>query len=462
MRIAIYAHVLTRLVVVGVTHMASVAARPARLPAQAIRVGENVRVARGLEQRPLVEPHLVVHPADPRHLLGATIVSDAAKAWEETQICSSFLSLDGGKTWKRHDFPITGCGDPWVAITPDGHAVFTALGAHKALTQQEGGGLVVFHSADGGRTWDEKPLGLGRAHDHQTVAVDASSTKRKGWLYVISGQALRAEDGKLRWSVFVARSRDGGKRFDEPVKIVPSNLNTNAEIPAVLSDGTLIVSFVDFQRNVDGFRRGGRLDRSRVWVLRSTDGGHSFSVPLFASEACGPGWSALAADTAAGSTFRDRLYLACMQKGGGAIVLNYSADGGEAWTDPVRVHSAPVDTAVLRNTPAVAVNKNGVLGVAWVDSRSQPGKRCQELYFAASLDGGRTFLPEQRVSSAHSCPDSAVNGAAYKRWPTGGDYFGIAAAPDGQFHLLWADARAGAFQLWVAAVTVEGKAVERK
>jgi hypothetical protein len=455
-------HHAIRVAAMALSHIWWVTALPNTLLAQTIRVGENLRVARGLERRPLVEPHLAVHPSNPNHLLGATIVSDVAAAWGETQTCSSFLSLDGGTTWERHDFPITGCGDPWVAITPDGHAVLTALGAHKALTQQDGGGLVVFHSADGGRTWDEKPVGLGRGHDHQTVAIDMSSRQRTGWLYVVSGQALRADDGKLRWSVSVARSRNGGKRFDEPAKIVPSNLNINAELPAVLSDGTLIVSFVDFQRNVDGFSRGGRLDRRRVWVLRSTDGGHSFSVPLFASEACGPGWSALAADTAAASAFRDRTYLTCMQKGGGAIVLNYSPDGGETWTDPFRVHTAPVDTAVLRSTPAVAVNKNGVLGVAWIDGRIQTGKRCQELLFAASLDGGRTFLPEQRISSARSCPDSTVNGAAYNRWPTGGDYFGMAAAPDGQFHLLWADARAGVFQLWTAAVTVEGRAVERK
>jgi hypothetical protein len=416
------------------------------LHAQAIRAGENVRVAYGQEQRPLVEPHLAAHPVNPNHLLGATIVSDTSRAWGETQICSSLLSLDGGKTWERHDFPIPGCGDPWVAITPSGHAVFAAIGT------QNGGGLLVFHSADAGRTWDQQPADLGRGSDHPTIAVDLGSSARQSWVYVVATQGVRGENGNVRSGVFVARSRTGGKTFEEPVKVIPSNLNLNAEVPAVLSDGTLVVSFADFQRNVGGFRRGrGNLDRPREWVIVSADGGHTFSIPLFANEQCGRGWSTLTADASSGP-FRDRLYHLCVQNGG-AIGLTYSQDAGETWVDPVRVHSGPVDPS-----PQLAVNKAGVLGIAWLDIQSPPGQRCAALYFTASLDGGRTVLPAQRVSTARSCPGITPNGAAFARWPTGGDYFGMAASPDGRFHVLWADARDGLFQLWTAVVEVDGRA----
>jgi hypothetical protein len=436
----------------------------APLVAQTVDVRENVPVARGLESRPLVEPHLAAHPANPNQLLGATIVSDAAagdlaEGAPDTQICASFLSLDGGGTWKRHDFAITRCYDPWVAITPDGHAVFAALGVHKALTQQRQGGLVVFHSADGGRTWNPTPVGLGRGQDHPTIAVDVSSPERRGWLYVVSTDVAPEAGGKLRFGVTVAPSADGGRTFDAPVRIVPSNLNLNAEQAAVLSDGSLVVSFVDTQRRpLGGFaEQGGDLERRRAWVLRSTDGARTFSVPLFASESCAMGWTAMTADVSAGR-FRDRLYFACKQKEGNVIVLSASSDSGETWTDPVPVHAAPANRAVMRErAPALAVNKHGVLGVSWMESHSRSGKRCQELYFAASLDGGRTFLPARRISSADSCPDAAVNGAAYHRWPTGGDYYGMSAAADGRFHLFWPDARAGVFQLWTAAVQVEGR-----
>jgi len=222
---------------------------------------------------------------------------------------------------------------------------------------------------------------------------------------------------------------------------------------AVLPDGTLIASFVDVQRDDgSGAGRAGLLKTRRAWVIRSTDGGQTFSSPFFVSETCGPipeyRLAALASDLSSGP-FRDRLYFACIQKGGGAIALSYSTDRGKVWSSPALVHSAPADTTVLRQNPTLAVNKDGIVGVAWVDSRSEPGVRCFETYFSASLDGGQSFLPERPVSSARSCPDSAAV------WSTGGDYFGMVTTPDGRFHLLWSDARTGTFQLWMATITVE-------
>jgi hypothetical protein len=433
------------------------AAIAAGASAQTIRVGNNVLVSHGYEHRRLVEPHLAVHPSDSAHLLGVTIVSDSARAWGETQTCSTFLSLDGGRTWRAHDFPITRCGDPFVAITPQGTAVFVALGRHAKFPQQREGSLVTFRSTDGGRTWTHDPVGLGAFHDRPTIAVDGGAPTRRSSLYVISGQGIRDKQGAHRRSVFVARSRTAGASFDEPVSLIPSNLSLNAELPVALSDGTLIVSFVDFERHVlEDDRQEGRLDRPRNWVQRSTDGGKTFSVPLYVNENCGPDWSALVADTS-GGPFRNRVYHACMRRQGGAITLNYSSNRGESWTMPRLVHSIPTDTAVVRKMPMLAVNKNGVLGVAWIDGRNRPGTRCYDVYFSASTDGGQTFVPEQRVSSVTSCPDVRKNGAAFTRWPRGGDYHGMAAAADGRFHVFWGDARDGVFQLRTAAITVGGE-----
>lgn len=137
----------------------------------------------------------------------------------------------------------------------------------------------------------------------------------------------------------MGRSRNAGATFDEPTRLLPNNLSNHAEMPVVLSDGTLLVSFVDAVHNVNNFRGpGGMLDRRRAWVVRSIDGGSTFSIPLFVNDACGPpGFrlSAFVTDTSS-SPFHDRLYFAGRQKGGGPIVLNYSTDGGETWTTQSR------------------------------------------------------------------------------------------------------------------------------
>jgi hypothetical protein len=38
----------------------------------------------------------------------------------------------------------------------------------------------------------------------------------------------------------------------------------------------------------------------------------------------------------------------------------------------------------------------------------------------------------------------------------------MVTTPDGRFHLLWSDARAAVFQLWIAAIEVEGTIVDRE
>jgi hypothetical protein len=77
----------------------------------------------------------------------------------------------------------------------------------------------------------------------------------------------------------------------------------------------------------------------------------------------------------------------------------------------------------------------------WLDelatgSRYRQIYRCQEFFVTASLDGGQSFVPEVKLSSARNCPDTALNGEAGRRWPAGGDYTGLATDPSGRFHVL--------------------------
>lgn len=110
----------------------------------------------------------------------------------------------------------------------------------------------------------------------------------------------------------------------------------------------------------------------------------------------------------------------------------------------------------------LAVNREGIVAVSWYDSREDPrgyrgALRCQNVFFTVSLDGGRTFIPDVKVSSAENCAITAANGEAGWRWPAGGDYHGLTAGPDGRFHLLWADSRDGIYQLRTSTVTITGK-----
>jgi len=410
-----------------------------------IAVGERVLVSTGVADRPLIEPQLAVNSKDPKQLLATAMAVEPSTVDDSN--CAAFASFDGGRTWARHTFAVPSCADPWVALREDGTALFAGL------QMARGNAMQLAYSSDSGRTWGDVLLDLGRGHDHPTMTIDTTAGPFAGSIYLVSNGSWRDGSGRASGSIFVVRSADGGRTFSPPVHLVPSNLNFNVLTPGVLSDGTLVVPYTDFQSNISDFRsRAGELERKRTWVVMSTDGGRTFSRPSFVSEACGLGFGALAVDLSHQTT-RDRLYFVCNTRDLTGVQVHSSEARGEKWSQPVRADSAGGDV-VFRRPPAVSVNRDGVVGVTWTERRTESDRLCQHHYFSASRDGGKTFLPQVRLSEAPSCPDTARNGRVAARWPEGGDYSGLAAAADGTFHALWADSRDGIYRLWTAPITV--------
>jgi hypothetical protein len=182
----------------------------------------------------------------------------------------------------------------------------------------------------------------------------------------------------------------------------------------------------------------------------------------------------------AGSPFADRIFAVWQDldsSGNSEVLTTWSADRGKNWSSPVAVGSASgaKDLPARQGVPMVAVAPDGVLGVAWFDGHLAPDHRGYDVYFTASADGGRTFLPAVRVSTATSRPETGLNmvpsldvskssppddklqihmTSPFSDRATGGDYSSMAVDTAGRFHPLWADARAGAWQLYTATIRV--------
>ena len=414
---------------------------------QTLSVDSSTLVARSLPNHPLTEPHLAVDLTRPRRLIAAAFAQRDSRLQYpqglDDQTCSTFLSEDSGLTWTPHPLDATKCFDPWVAFNPDGSALVTVIASHRVFPQQGDGGLLAYRSADGGVHWDSIPVGLGRNHDHTTIAVDFSEGPRRGWTYVSSHRGRSNDDGRYRYGLYLVRSRNGGKTFDDPVWVIPNNLHNLAEMPVVLSDGTLIASFVDasFTPDSAGGRRGEMLfERRRAWIVRSTDGGASFSIPLFVTDACGPppGYrlSALAADVSKGA-HDGTLYFACRGAGRGPIVVTHSNDKGETWSPVVEMARTERDSATYP-IPGIAVNDRGHVLVAWTGGSGSSAPGCETaLYASASTNGGRGFSPPVRVATCAG----------------GGDYFGIVGVPGGRFRIIWPETRGVEHQLRTASLT---------
>lgn len=434
---------------------------------------------------PHVEPHVAAHPADPLRLLVGAIVTSPERDgyWS----CAVFLTEDGARSWRRHDFALTRCIDPWVLFLDDGSAIFTGIEIGDDASGDERFRLVSFRSEDGGKTWPGEPRSLGRAYDHELLTrgdgggdgdeggargeareqgqglPPRSAGSSAASVYLTARRMRRTASGRPRHAVYVARSDDGARSFVELAEIRPSNLALNPTGISFLPDGTLVISFWDFERDVDGFEGRGMLDRGRAWVIRSRDGGRTFSEPLFVTDDCAsgieggfPGYPFLAADSTTGP-HSGRLYHACVRPRFEGLSVARSTDNGETWSEGVVVGSSGGAGERQARTPMLAVSGEGAIGLAWYDRRRGPEGVCQDLMFSASTDGGLSFVEPVRVSSETSCPVTAGNGRAARAWPMGGDYSSLVGSPDSLFHVVWADSRSGVFQLRTATLRVAAR-----
>lgn len=423
-----------------------------------IKIGDNIQLNQAVPNQQLLEPHISAHPSDPTQLLAVGWVWSTSKKIDlEIEHCAVFASRDGGQSWKRSDLSGQGCSDAWITATEQG-GILTFLGSHPQLPDSGGSydQTLVHFSNDGGISWSEVPQSLGFGFDgpRSTLAKD-------GTYYVSAHRGSR--NGT---SIYLGGARQDRHQFVEKLnEIVPSNLNKGMNGIATLSDGTIVIIYGDFQRYVRGARRDkngrwrGALEKRREWLISTDDRGKTFSFPKMITESCFDRANGLAVDKTEGE-FKDRLYSACGGDRGKSILFMYSEgrDKGDLWSDATPVE-LPTDLKGERKDPHIAVNKDGVIAVAWLDSRDKPGQ-CFTPYVAVSTDGGNTFTEPTRVGSELSCASASEAGedvANSGRWSWGGDYFGLTAAADGRFHVLWPDARSGKFELMTASVTVTNR-----
>jgi hypothetical protein len=387
-----------------------------------------------------------------------------------------YVSVDRGSTWQTALIPYLmgpeGSVDPSVAIDPKGRMYITS-----AVHFMTGG---TFSSVDSGKTWSG-PTIMG---PNFRMAVDLTNGPRSGNVYL----GLSHMD---TLPVPVQVSSDGGKTYQDGGR----SCNSVNNGMVTLSDGAVMVICMAFNPKTRG---------SELRNALSVDGGRTFAAEhVIASDVGYPRPEVLSrlqkgrvlppmnvpgdpcATNALGTTYRDRVHCVWGVPDTLTYTLrvytNYSSDRGVTWSAPKLV-DANIPKDATQSLPMIAVNKDGVVGIAWLDTRQSAKRDRHDLYFVASRDGGETYLPAVRVSSAssfptgvgnlrpvtsppHPIPDPKVgptvgdelhlilNALEYGR-EIGGDYGGLAADAAGDFHPVWPDARDGTWQLYSARITV--------
>ena len=411
-----------------ITHFLFEVSKPKEI--KRIIVGDNIRITSQQKNLHHVEADFTVNPSNPNHWLAAAIVIDDPVGWKYH--CATWASDNGGESWIRTDFQKTGA-DPKLLITDSGKTYLSCLG--KTGDPNE----YYYISNDGGLNWNKEYKVQG-GHDHPTLS---SHGKVAYWWSTKRGNRIL----DLRKSI-------DGTEF-EPITSISfsDNYRHDNMQQVILSDGTLILPYSSYQSD----RRG--VDTKGAFLFKTKVGENiqaSDSKRITEKQGNRKGMASMLIDRT-NSRFKDNLYYIYAlgeNESFDGIGMSISVDKGETWKDIVIQ-----DGRILKNkyyAPTGIVNNNGVIGIYWYDRRNDLKREKNDIYFTASIDGGKTFLSPVRVTEINSKPDLKNNERRVAgTFPGGGHYSGISILPDGSFQLVWSDSRSGIYQLYTSNVKVE-------
>jgi len=357
------------------------------------------------------EPSIAVDPTAPFRI---------AVGWRQfDSISSNFReagwshSVDGGRSWATMETLDDGIfrSDPVLDADREGRFYYYSLISNPEIF------CSMFISEDGGASWFGPIEAFGG--DKAWFTVDTTGGFGDGNVYV--GWAQASNQYGLRTFI---RSFDRGMSYTEPLWTNPTPTWGTVTVDL---DGVLYMA-----GNAD-------YDRDRFVVHRSFDVsdpaaeppgfdvidvdlggaqriGSEFSISPNPAGLLGQLW--IDSDHSDGPT-RGNLYIVSSVDPDGSDPMDVhfvrSTDGGETWSEPVRIHSDDRDAWQWFGT--MSVGPSGRIDVVWVESIDNLNANMGELYYASSRDGGYGWTEPVAVTPVF---DSWIG------WPQQdkiGDYF---------------------------------------
>ena len=490
-------------------------------------LGPAVTVNQDTAGAPQNETAIAVDPNDPNRVVAAA--NDyVARTWAcdvSGTPCSAlgdgysgtYYSNDGGQTWcctssdpshlgtlipgvtRLTGGPYDASGDPAVAFDSQGNVYYAGLGfdrtaAPNTVTVNRG-----TFDASGHLTWSQPTF--------INATTSPSTLNDKEWIGVDSHASSPYHDSVyVTWTRFIfnpvkgsyvqspiafVRSTDGGKTFSDPRLISGNVLYSQGSRVEVGADGTIYVFW-------EGATRLASLDAT--YMVKSTDGGRSFSKPVKVADLqdiIPPQNTAFRVNSfpAADVAPNGDLYVAwstALQDSNGALCPTYgtntgchsvavysrSTDGGSTWSAPVAIFPAldasnrtavgypvtqPSDGSTLNAPaprrvdtfwPAVAISPSGRVYMSayaadvvspWQTCAQNPSNvsesriNCYELgdyIHNARLDYYVANVGSGNVQQVSTHPINTRNGFGGGFI---GDYTDLAVGSDDVFHAFWTD-----------------------
>jgi hypothetical protein len=401
-------------------------------PIYSLRPTLNVNTSKRADNQ--AETSVAIDPTNPNRVF--VMSNDLSVA--EGMIAS--YSIDGGATWVSRiiadgsdGLPLSG-GDPGAVFDKFGNLWISSL-------DDSNNGVTIARSTDGGKSFTPFTTILpGAGVDQPTIVTGPSSTP---------GRALLAVTVHNNFGQYVSYLEVNGSgpigAFSTPTLVPNSDNGIGGNFgDIVIGPGGKVADIyqnagsgagpdnIYFNLDPDGIGPQSFGPRS---IATPTNVGAFFYPPAQPDRGV-DAESDLEWDTS-GGPHNGRLYLLyCDSPAVGSFDMNifvrFSDNNGTTWSSPVRVNDdSGASTQML---PRMSLDPTtGNLAVTWYDCREDPANSSTEFWGTVSTDGGKTFLPNIKLSAGQS-----TSGGAFSGGFDYGDYSGIDFF-NGRFIGGWAD-----------------------
>jgi len=237
--------------------------------------------------------------------------------------------------------------------------------------------------------------------------------------------------------ILLVSSSDGGETYSDPV-YVSDEFGVQWSVPTVGAWGDVFVAWFQYYPT-----RG-------IFLDVSSDQGRTFGQDMLLvrtavwPDEIGGGilvfpYPALNSDVSLLSPYMGNLYMAFMDENVTDMDIFFmkSEDNGATWSEPLRINDDPLHNGADQFHPWITVDESGVVHAVFYDRRLDAEHNWLfDVYYTRSEDAGENWLPNERITTVSSNPSDARLAGLI------GEYIGLDAW-QGEVQMVWTDTRNG-------------------